>query len=131
MTPEENRALDALRFVSMRLGSAGKRFRNDVVWYRAHQEGYKLTERQALYLWFLVDMYRRQIKDEQLKSYGAHRRLTGELPPIYLEGDHRIIAPREPNGKRKKKESERVVAERDENRMLFAAAAYPAKEPER
>jgi hypothetical protein len=34
-------------------------------------------------------VYRRPIPDEELKKYGAHRRLTGELSAIYLEGDLR------------------------------------------
>jgi hypothetical protein len=89
MTPQENRALDALEHVSMRMASSGKRFRNDMSGQREHAPDFKLTARQALYLWFLVDMYRRQIKDEELKGWAAHRKLTGELPPIYLEGDHR------------------------------------------
>lgn len=119
MTPEESRALDALKRVSMRLGSSGKRFRNDLLWCREHEDGYRLTVRQALYLWYLVDMYRRQIPDGELKRWGAHRRLTGELPPIYLEGDHRVLAEKLPKAKREKKFAEHVVMERDDQRTLF------------
>lgn len=124
MTEFENRALDALASVSMRLGSGGKRFRNDMLWHRDHDrlanlEEFKMTARQAGYLWLLMDMYRRQIKDEDLKSFGAHRRLTGELPDIYLPGDHREPVIRMKGAKRKKKEAEHVVAERDDQRGLF------------
>lgn len=96
MTPEEQRAFRALDHVSMRLGSSGKRFRREV------DRESKLTKRQAMYLWFLCDMYRRQIKDEEVLRHAQYRRLTGELPLIYLEGDHRELAPR------KKKERKRV-----------------------
>ena len=88
MTPEENRALDALERVSMRLASAGKRFRRNMSWEREHAPGFKLTARQARYLWLLVYLYRRQIKDQQLVGYGVHVKITDELPEIYLEGDH-------------------------------------------
>lgn len=78
----------------MRMGSSGKRFRNDLLYLWKHDEAanleqFKLTARQASYLWLLVDMYRRQIQDDKLRGYGAYRRLTGELPDIYLPGDHR------------------------------------------
>ena len=76
----------------MRIASAGKRFRNDMSWQREHIPEFKMTAGQARYMWLLVDLYRRQIKDEQLRSHGAHVKLTGELPPIYLEGDHRELA---------------------------------------
>jgi hypothetical protein len=90
--PQEHRALDALEGVRMRIASNGKRFHNHMSYEREQDhEGFKLTKNQALYLWYLVDMYRRQIKDEELKRWAAHRRLTGELPPIYLEGDHRKL----------------------------------------
>ena len=102
MTPEEDRALAALNKVSMRLGSSGKRFRGDIQWQMEYAEEKRLTKGQAMYLWFLCDMYRRQIKDEQVLRWAQHRRLYGELPPIYLEGDHREKAPR------KKKEAKRV-----------------------
>lgn len=120
MTPQEHRALTALECVSMRLGSSGKRFRKDMSWEREHNSEFKMTARQALYLWFLVDMYRRQIKDEELKGWASYRRLTGELPPIYLEGDHREAVMRVKKAKRVKKEAEHVVAERDEARTLFS-----------
>lgn len=125
MTEFENQALNALAGVSMRLGSGGKRFRNDLLWYRDHNHAanladYKLTARQASYLWFLVDMYRRQIEDETLKSFGAHRRLTGELPDIYLPGDHREPIVRVKKAKRMKKEAEHIVETRDDQRTLFS-----------
>ena len=80
----------------MRIASAGKRFRGDMSWQREHAiaanlPDFKMTAGQARYMWLLVDLYRRQIKDEQLRSHGAHVKLTGELPPIYLEGDHREL----------------------------------------
>lgn len=87
----EKRALAALGGVSMRIASAGKRFRNDVSYRLGQDPEYRLTKRQALYLWFLVDMYRRQIADQELKRLAAQRRLTGELPEIYLDGDHRLL----------------------------------------
>lgn len=98
MIPLEKKALERLDLVSMRIASAGKRFRNDVTYRLEQDPTYKLTERQALYLWYLVDMYRRQIPEQDLKDYGAQRRITGELPDIYLEGDLRP-----PVGKRKPK----------------------------
>jgi hypothetical protein len=98
MTQEEHRALYALEHVSMRIASAGKRFRNEIVWQRdraiAGNFDFKITAAQARYLWLLVDLYRRQITDEQLRGWGAHVKFTGELPPIYLEGDHRILEPK-------------------------------------
>jgi hypothetical protein len=93
MTPEEDRALKALNDVSMRLGSSGKRFRRDINWQIEYAEEKRLTKGQAMYLWFLCDMYRRQIKDEQVLRWAEHRRLLDELPPIYLEGDHRERVP--------------------------------------
>lgn len=89
MIPLEKKALERLHLVSMRIASPGKRFRNDITYRLEQDPSYKLTERQALYLWYLVDMYRRQIPEQDLKDYGAQRRLTGELPDIYLEGDLR------------------------------------------
>jgi len=92
----------------MRMGSSGKRFRNDLLFLREHDEAanldtqFKLTARQASYLWFLVDLYRRQIKDDKLRGYGAYQRLTGELPDIYLPGDHRELVVRAKSSKRKK-----------------------------
>ena len=102
MTPDEDRALKALNNVSMRLGSSGKRFRRDINWQMEYAEEKRLTRGQAMYLWFLCDMYRRQIKDEQVLRWAEHRRLYDELPPIYLYGDHRERAPR------KKKEKAHV-----------------------
>lgn len=108
MTELENQALDALARASMRMGSSGKRFRNDLLHQREHDEAanldtqFKLTARQASYLWFLVDLYRRQIQDDKLRGYGAYRRLTGELPDIYLPGDHREPVVRAKGSKRKK-----------------------------
>jgi len=88
MIPQEIRALNALSKVSMRLASPGKRFRNDMLG-RIEDPDYRLTRRQALYLWYLVDLYRRQIHDDELLAWGQHRKLLDELPPIYLEGDLR------------------------------------------
>lgn len=85
----ENEALDALARTSMRVASSGKRFRNDMIFHRQQDPQYKLTKRQALYLWSLVDMYRRQIPSEILRRCGAQRKITGELPEIYLPGDLR------------------------------------------
>jgi hypothetical protein len=119
MTEFENQALDALANASMRIASGGKRFRNDMIWHREHEPGFKLTARQASYLWFLVDMYRRQIKSEDLKAFGAYRRLTGELPEIYVDGDLRPPIVRVKKAKRIKKEPEHVVALRDAERSLF------------
>lgn len=88
MTKHEQRALLAFSHVTMRLGSSGKRFIRDLNWRLGQDETFKLTYRQARYLWLLVDMYRRQIPDKDLRGYGAHVKLTNELPPdIYLEGD--------------------------------------------
>lgn len=94
MTPEEKRALDALQTVRMPIASSGKRFRRDLAWRLEQDPEYKLTKRQALYLWFFVDRFRRQIDDAELRQLGAHRKITGELPPIYLEGDHRELDPK-------------------------------------
>ena len=95
MTPIEIRALDCLNGVSMRIASSGKRFRRDVNWELENELRtgipFRMTRGQALYLWFLVDMYRRQIKDAEILGYAAHRKLTGELPPIYQEGNHRPL----------------------------------------
>lgn len=89
MTPEEKRAMKALSTVSMRIASSGKRFRRDIEWQMEHEPDKKLTLRQAMYLWFLCDMYRRQIKDEQVLTWARYRRLYDELPPIYFAEDHR------------------------------------------
>jgi hypothetical protein len=121
MTDFEDQALAALAGVSMRLGSGGKRFRNDMLWHREHEPGFKLTARQASYLWFLVDMYRRQITSEDLKAFGVHRRLTGELPEIYIEGDHRLPIIKVKSAKHKKKFPEKIVQQRDDERTLFGA----------
>jgi len=94
MTPEEDRALKALNTVSMRLGSSGKRFRSDLNSQMDNAEDKRITERQAMYLWFLCDMYRRQIKDVKVLHWAEYRRLYDELPPIYLPGDHRERASR-------------------------------------
>lgn len=88
MTLEEDLALSALFTVSMRIASAGKRFRGDIAWRYERDPGYKLTAKQARYLWLLVDLYRRQITSPDLRNWGAHVKLTGELPPIYRDGDH-------------------------------------------
>ena len=103
MTPQEEKALLALNNVSMRLASSGKRFRRDINWQMENSEEKRLTRRQAMYLWYLCDMYRRQIKDEEVLRLAQYRRLYDELPPIYLEGDHRERAPR------KKKEAKAHV----------------------
>lgn len=89
MTPLERQAITALEHCSMRIASSGKRFRNQMSWHLEHDSEFKMTAAQARYLWLLVDMYRRQIKDEDLRSFGAHVKLTGEFPDIYLPGDHR------------------------------------------
>ena len=119
VTPQEHRALNALECASMRLASSGKRFRKDMSRERERNPDFKMTARQALYLWFLVDMYRRQIKDDDLKGWGAHRRLTGELPPIYLEGDHREPVVRVKKAKRTKRDSVATIEARDAERLLF------------
>jgi len=85
----EELALAALNETSMRIASAGKRFRRDILGQLERNPDLKLTKNQALYLWYLVDMYRRQIPDPELKRHGAFRKLTGELPEIYREGDLR------------------------------------------
>jgi hypothetical protein len=89
MIPEEQRAMTALGKVSMRIASPGKRFRRDIQWLMEYVPDFKMTKNQALYMWFLCDMYRRQIKDEEILRWAEYRKLYGELPPIYLEGDHR------------------------------------------
>lgn len=95
MTPIEIRALDCLNGVSMRIASSGKRFRRHMNWELENEQRtnipFRMTAGQALYLWFLVDMYRRQIGDAEILGYAAQRKLTGELPPIYQEGDHRAL----------------------------------------
>jgi hypothetical protein len=103
VTPQEKRAMEALGKVSMRLASSGKRFRRDIQWEMDNTRDFKLTKRQALYLWFLCDMYRRQIGDEEVLRLAQYRKLYDELPPIYLEGDHR-----EPVQRKKKKEKPNV-----------------------
>jgi hypothetical protein len=47
----------------MRVASAGKRFRKDMSFERERDPSFKFTPAQARYLWLLVDLYRRQIKD--------------------------------------------------------------------
>ena len=90
VTPEENRALNALEKCSMRMASSGKRFRNDLIYFRSRDPQYRLTKKQASYLWLLVDMYRRQIPDVQLIGWGSYRKITGEIhPDIWLEEEHR------------------------------------------
>lgn len=93
MTPIEIRALDCLNKVSMRIASSGKRFRRHMNWELENEERtnipFRMTARQALYLWFLVYMYRRQISDADILGYATQRKLTDELPPIYRDGDHR------------------------------------------
>lgn len=102
MTPDENAALDALELASMRIASAGKRFRNDMLAQRRADPAYKLTERQALYLWSLVFLYRRQIPNRHLLGCAEYRQIHAELPPIYLEGDHRAPVMKEkPPGRKR------------------------------
>ena len=121
MIPLEHRALDALERASMRIASAGKRFRNDMSRERERNPDFKMTARQALYLWSLVYTYRRQIKDEELRRWGLHRKLTDELPPIYLQGDHREPITRAKSQKAKEAPTEAVVASvRDGQKELFA-----------
>lgn len=107
----EKQALTALAGVSMRMGSSGKRFRNDMCGRMADPD-YKLTERQALYLWFLVYTYRRQITAASIRSLdrthaqllrrivelGTQRKMLDELPGgVYLEGDLRDpVDPKKP-----------------------------------
>lgn len=95
MTPIEIRALSCLNEVSMRIASSGKRFRRHMNWELENEQRtnipFRMTAGQALYLWFLVDMYRRQIGDAEILGYAAQRKLTGELPPIYQDGDHRPL----------------------------------------
>lgn len=117
MTPEEHRALDALELASMRLASSGKRFRKDMSYerdiHRASNRDFKMTRAQAKYLWLLVDLYRRQVKDERLRSIAAHVKLTGELPAIYLEGDHREpVRKRKSNGTQRAKPVHEGAADR-------------------
>lgn len=96
----EKKALEALGNVSMRPASAGKRFRNDLVYHMRVQPEMKLTARQALYLWKLVYTYRRQISDPDLLTPAAIAHKTDMLPDIYLLGDHREpVPPVERNGK--------------------------------
>lgn len=120
MTPIEIRALACLNEVSMRIASSGKRFRRHMNWELENEQRtnipFRMTAGQALYLWFLVDMYRRQIVDEEMLSYAAQRKLTGELPPVYQDGDHRPLL--------RKKSQSRV---RSAPAMELAAAA---KDPE-
>lgn len=89
MTEIEKRALIALNNVSMRIASAGKRFRNDQCWHLENDADYKLTRKQARYLWLLIYTYRRQVKDAELRRFGEYVKVHDELPEIYLEGDHR------------------------------------------
>lgn len=91
----EKLALTALNGCSMRLASSGKRFRRDIAWRLEQDPQYKLTERQALYLWNLVYTYRRQILDARLIELGTQRKMLDMLPEsIYLEGDLREPAPK-------------------------------------
>jgi hypothetical protein len=113
LIPLEHRALDALEKASMRTASTGKRFRNDIRWRVGQDPEYKLTKRQSLYLWSLVYMYRRQVADPELRRLAEHRKVSDELPEIYLEGDHR-----EPEVKRGKKESSRIQNQKRKNRPV-------------
>jgi hypothetical protein len=97
MTRLDEKALDALQRVSMRTGSNGKRFRRDIAWQRERNPGLKLTERQALFLWQLVHLYRLQVADEELKRIGAQAKEAGRLPDIYRDDD---LAPPKGKGKR-------------------------------
>lgn len=96
MTGLEIRAYWALRACSMRIASKGKRFRNQLA------ENDVLTAAQALFLWQLVYVYRRQIADKELVEYGRYATQIGELPPIYKEGDHRerVVKPKRQAEKR-------------------------------
>ena len=112
----EHRALDALLNVSMRPATSGKRFRADIDCQRRHDPGLKLTKAQALLLWNLVYLYRRQIKDSELRQLAEFRVVYQELPDIYLEGDLRILSPT-PH-KRKKEQVVRRIPEAVENRQV-------------
>ena len=92
MTDLEHRAFLTLSRCRLRLASGGKRFVREYV----DQPETKLTELQAIFLWGLVHMYRRQIPDAELLRLGAQTKATGELPVgIYQPGDHReAVRPR-------------------------------------
>ena len=86
----EHRALNSLLNCSMRLGSNGKRFVHDLGWRLKHEPDYRLTEKQAIYLWGLAYTYRRQIKDQDVLFYGnLVFLLGGALPDIYKAEDLR------------------------------------------
>ena len=70
----------------LRLASGGKRFVREHV----DQPETKLTELQAIFLWGLVHMYRRQIPDVELLRLGKQCKDTGALPAgISQPEDHR------------------------------------------
>ena len=125
MTTLEHSALSALHHVTMRIASAGKRFRNDMQWHLEADPEFKMTDAQARYLWLLVDMYRRQIEHDELKRIAAHVKLTGEFPDIYLPGDHRegVKARNTKAGrivmKPKRKSREQVELERGGGRLAL------------
>jgi hypothetical protein len=100
MTELEKKALNVLEHVSMRMGSSGKRFRNDLIYQMRVAPEMKLTRPQALYLWKLVFTYRRQIGEAELLTPAAIAHKTNMLPDIYLATDHREPTPPRPrNGK--------------------------------
>ncbi len=84
--------------VSFGVFSQRKHFVRDLghVTSNGDPNNFRMTKKQALYFWKIVDVYRRQISNKAVKHFAAQRVLTGELPEFYTDGDIRVIPPKPP-----------------------------------
>lgn len=80
MTELEREAIDALCGCSLQAYSASKRFIQDMAGHSRDPQ-YHLTNRQAVYLWQLVHMHRRQITSVILRRHGEAVHREGKLTP--------------------------------------------------
>jgi hypothetical protein len=85
----EKRALEGLAKASMGFARSSKRFVADNVYKMRVDADYKLTAKQAMFLWRLVWTFRRQFGDNELLGHAATAYKLNVLPDIYLLGDHR------------------------------------------
>jgi hypothetical protein len=86
----ESRAVIALSKCSMTYADASRRFVGETLYMYRVDSNYKLTARQALFLWRIVYTFRRQVQDADLLMHAAYAKKFGALPDIYLLSDHRV-----------------------------------------
>lgn len=89
MIPAEFDAVIYLSRASLRPATSGKRFVRETAAALAQNTDYKITERQALYLWKLVYLYRRQLPPA-LVAFGVFVHRFDRLPDeLAAPGEHR------------------------------------------